>query len=66
MTGIGSILWIVAIGLLFYFMLRKGSKGPPSCCGGPDDEKHSDHEGHTHDGQEDIESEKQHKGGCCG
>jgi hypothetical protein len=35
MTSIGSLLWIVAIGAVFFIMTRKGG----GCCGG----------GHDHD-----------------
>ena len=41
MTGAGSILGILAIGALVYFMLRKGG----GCCGGSQDNPHeSDNE----------------------
>jgi hypothetical protein len=51
MTGFGSLLWIIAIGALVYFMMKKGG----GCCGG----------GHDHD--KDHETNKdQPKGGCCG
>jgi hypothetical protein len=51
MTGAGSILWIIAIGALVYFMMRKGG----GCCGS----------GHGHDKDHQTDNE-QPRGGCCG
>jgi hypothetical protein len=39
MTGAGSILWIIAIGALVYFMMRKGG----GCCGTDHGQEH-DHQ----------------------
>ncbi len=51
MTGFGSLLWIIVIGALVYFMVKKGG----GCCGG------------SHDHNKDHEINKdQPKGGCCG
>ena len=63
MTSLGSLLWIVGIGALIYFMVRKNG----GCCGA----------GHDHDkghgsNQKELgnhsqgSDEEQHKGGCCG
>ena len=51
MTGAGSILWILAIGALVFFMVRKGG----GCCGS----------GHDHDHDKGTDKE-QTNGGCCG
>jgi hypothetical protein len=51
MASFGSLLWIVAIGALVYFMMKKGG----SCCGG----------GHDHDKGHQTNKD-QPKGGCCG
>jgi hypothetical protein len=51
MTSIGSLLWIIAIGALVYFMMRKGG----GCSGSG--------QGHDKDHQADNE---QPRGGCCG
>ena len=50
MTGAGSILWIIAIGALVYFMIRRGGG-----CGSD----HGKDEGY------DVNND-QPKGGCCG
>ncbi len=44
MTSLGSLLWIAAIGVVFYYMTRKGG----GCCGGHNhgDHKQDDHNGH--------------------
>jgi hypothetical protein len=51
MAGFGSLIWILAIGALVFFMIRKGGW----CCG-------SDHE-HEHDHQA---NKDRPRGGCCG
>jgi hypothetical protein len=51
MTGFGSLLWIIAVGALVYFMMRKGG----GCCGGGHDQ--------GHDNQT---NKNQPRGGCCG
>jgi hypothetical protein len=51
MTGAGSLLWIIAIGVLVYFVMRKGG----GCCGSTHDQNH-DHE----------TNKEQPRGGCCG
>ncbi|GMR03334.1 MAG: hypothetical protein BMS9Abin21_168 [Thermodesulfovibrionia bacterium] len=38
-----DLLWIIIIGALFYFMMRKGG-----CCGGKSHGKHNQHSGHSH------------------
>ncbi len=49
MTSFGSILWLVAIGLLFFFMMRKSG----GCCGGGHG-GHEEHDNHGHgNGQDD-------------
>jgi YHS domain-containing protein len=65
MASTGSILWITAIGALFYYMMRKGGG---RCCGGHGQEDyrqngHKDHEmksEHTAR-QKMIEDEKSHE-----
>ena len=37
MASIGSFLWIIAIGALFYYMMSKGG----GCCGGHNHEDHN-------------------------
>ena len=37
MASIGSFLWIIAIGALFYYMMSKGG----GCCGGHNHENHN-------------------------
>jgi hypothetical protein len=54
MTGAGSLLWIIAIGALVYFMMKKGG----GCCGGGG--------GHDHNKDQDEVNKEQPKGGCCG
>lgn len=56
MTSLGSILTIVAIGALVYFMMHKGG----GCCGGGHDEGHGSNGDHSHG------DDKQPRGGCCG
>ena len=51
MIGFGSLLWIIAIGALVYFMMKKGG----GCCGG----------GHGQDKDHET-SKDQPRGGCCG
>jgi hypothetical protein len=51
MTGFGSLLWIIAVGALVYFMMRKGG----GCCGGGHDQ--------GHDNQT---NKNRPRGGCCG
>jgi hypothetical protein len=51
MTGFGSLLWIIAVGALVYFMMRKGG----GSCGGGHDQ--------SHDNQT---NKNQPRGGCCG
>ena len=63
MTSLGSLLWIVGIGALIYFMVQKNG----SCCGGG----HGHDKGHVSDQKElgnhsQDNDEEQHKGGCCG
>jgi len=45
MTSLGGFLWIVALGVLFYSMMRKGG----GCCGGHDqgNKNQSGHEDHN-------------------
>ena len=50
MMGFGSLLWIIAIGALVYFLMRKGG----GCCGGHD-------QGHNH-----KTNKERPRGGCCG
>ncbi len=63
MTSLGSLLWIVGIGALIYFMVRKNG----GCCSAG----HDHDKGHGAD-QKELGShsqgndEEQHKGGCCG
>ena len=54
MTTTGSILWILAIGLLIYCLLFKRGAGSD------EEENSNDTEHHKN------EAQKQHKGGCCG
>jgi len=51
MTSLGSLLWIIAIGAIAYFMMQKGG----GCCGGD----HDHDKGHGSD-------KEQPRGGCCG
>ncbi|MBW1894831.1 MAG: hypothetical protein JRI91_14225 [Deltaproteobacteria bacterium] len=60
MTSIGSLLWIVAIGALFFMMTRKGGGG----CGGGHDEGHGSPKKEL--GHSQGDDKNQHKGGCCG
>jgi len=58
MTSLGNLLWIVGIGALVYFMMRKGG----GCCGGGHDVD-KDHEPN----KKELGSDKeQPRGGCCG
>jgi hypothetical protein len=61
MTSLGSLLWIVAIGALGYFMMQKGG----GCCGSSHDKgPRSDKKelgDHTQGNDKD-----QPRGGCCG
>lgn len=46
-TGaLGSLLWFLIIGAIFYFMMRMGG------CGGHAHHKHGRHEGHPHGGED--------------
>lgn len=46
-TGaLGSLLWFLIIGVLFYFMMRMGG------CGGHGHHRHSQHGGHSHGGED--------------
>ena len=61
MTSLGSLLWIVAIGAIFFMMTRKGG----GCCGGghnksPGSDK-KELGDHTQGNGKD-----QPRGGCCG
>jgi hypothetical protein len=51
MTGFGGLLWILAIGALVVFMMRRGG----GCCGS----------GHDHDHDHGTDK-KQSRTGCCG
>lgn len=63
MTSLGSLLWIVAIGAIFFMMTRKGG----GCCGSGHDRNRdygSDMKelgDHTQGNDKD-----QPRGGCCG
>ncbi len=60
MTSLGSLLWIVAIGAVFFMMTRKGG----GCCGGGHEKGHgSPKELGDHSQGND---EEQPRGGCCG
>ena len=56
MTSLGSLLWIVAIGAVFFMMTRKGG----GCCGGGHDK------GHGSPDHSQGNDENQPRGGCCG
>jgi hypothetical protein len=57
MTSLGSLLWIVGIGALVYFMVQKGG----GCGGGGHDKGHGSN-GENSQGDDN----KQPRGGCCG
>ncbi len=63
MISFGSLLWIVAIGALVYFMMHKNG----GCCGGEHD--HDKTHGPNKKELEDHSqgNNKEHpRGGCCG
>ena len=61
MISLGSLLWIVGIGALVYFMVQKGG----GCCGGGHDEDHGSHKNELDNQSQD--NDKGHpRGGCCG
>ena len=62
MTSLGSLLWIVAIGAVFFMMTRKGGGG---CCGGGHDEGHGSPKKELGDHSQGND-EEQPRGGCCG
>jgi hypothetical protein len=57
MTSLGSLLWIVGIGALVYFMVQKGG----GFGGGGHDKGHGSN-GENSQGDDN----KQPRGGCCG
>ncbi len=61
MTSLGSLLWIVGIGALIYFMVQKGG----GCCGGSHDEDHGPHKKELGDHTQ-GNGKDQPRGGCCG
>ncbi len=63
MTSLGSILTIVAIGGLVYFMMRKGG----GCCGGGHDvdKDHGPNKKELGDHTQGS-GKDQPRGGCCG
>jgi hypothetical protein len=60
MTSLGSLLWIVAIGAVFFMMTRKGG----GCCGGGHDKGHGSPK--ELDDHSQGDGKEQPKGGCCG
>jgi hypothetical protein len=60
MTSFGSILLVVAIGVLVFFLMQKGG----GCCGGGQDKGRSDKKELDNYGQGD--DKEQPRGGCCG
>ena len=61
MTSLGSLLWIVAIGAVFFMITRKGG----GCCGGGHDEGHGSNTKELGDHSQGND-EEQPRGGCCG
>jgi hypothetical protein len=61
MTSLGSLLWIVGIGVLVYFMVQKGG----GCCGGGHNDSHESHKKELGDHNQGDDKE-QPRGGCCG
>ena len=59
MTSLGSLLWIVGIGALVYFMMRKRG----GCCGGVGG--HESHKNEMDDRSQDNDNGHP-RGGCCG
>jgi hypothetical protein len=59
MISLGSLLWIVGIGALVFFMMRKRG----GCCGGVGG--HESHKIEMDDRSQDNDKENP-RGGCCG
>ena len=57
MTSLGSLLWIVAIGAVFFMITRKGG----GCCGGGHGSQKKELGDHSQGNDE-----EQPRGGCCG
>ena len=61
MTSLGSLLWIVGIGALIYFMVQKGG----GCCGSGHNDGHGSNKKELGDHSQENDK-KQPRGGCCG